>query len=125
MKLIRVSYSKNAVFGVFLNELDMPFAVTAEPPWRDNMVGLSCIPTGEYICKRTVSPHFGETFEVTGVPGRTHILFHKGNIPLQDSKGCILLGEQFEPPGIQHSGHGFGEFMGLTKGEDSFTLTII
>lgn len=125
MKIIRISYSKNATFGVFLNELDMPFAVTAELPWKDNMVGLSCIPAGTYTCKRTISPHFGETFEITEVPRRTHILFHKGNIPMQDSKGCILVGEQFEPPGIIHSGHGFGEFMSLLKGIESFNLTIV
>jgi hypothetical protein len=124
MKIIRVAYADNATFGVFINDDGMPFAVTAELTWLNNEVGVSCIPTGIYTCRRIISPRFGETFEIEEVPGRTHILFHKGNVPAADSKGCILVGEQFEPPGIAYSGKGFGEFMSLLKDVNSFILVI-
>ncbi len=62
---------------------------TVERPWLDNVANESCIPEGEYTVKMTNSPRFGPTYEVKNVPGRTHILFHKGNT-VKDSLGCIL-----------------------------------
>ncbi|HXT13096.1 MAG TPA: DUF5675 family protein [Candidatus Angelobacter sp.] len=35
--------------------------------------------------------------EITGVPGRTNILFHGGNQP-KNSEGCILLGAVGKDP---------------------------
>lgn len=50
------------------------------------------LPKGDYICKRTVWHKKGiPTFEITGVPNATRILFHTGNKE-QDSEGCVLLG---------------------------------
>ena len=115
------------VFGVLLHG-DIPFAVTLELPWKDNKPEESCIPIGLYRCERTISPKFGKTFEVVGVQERTHILFHKGNFT-KDTKGCILIGEMFEPiegrPGIIKSGRGFNEFMERLRGEDRFALNIM
>ena len=126
MKLIRVASNQTAVYGVLLQG-DIPFAVTVERPWLDNRKGESCIPAGDYECRRVSSPKFGNTFEVTAVPGRSEILFHKGNIS-DDSLGCILVGEQFNPvlgkPGISASKEGFDEFLKLTSMTDSFPLTI-
>ena len=65
-----------------------------EDDWLGNKPQISCIPAGKYLCKRKVSPHFGETFEVTGVPGRGDILFHEGNTE-ENTQGCILLGLAF------------------------------
>jgi hypothetical protein len=62
---------------------------TVERPWLKNGRNVSCIPAGKYIVKMTNSPKFGLTYKVTNVPGRTHILFHKGN-SIDDSFGCIL-----------------------------------
>ena len=64
---------------------------TAEDDWLNNAPGKSCIVAGSYLCRRKVSPKFGETFEVTGVPGRSAILFHGGNTE-EDTQGCVLLG---------------------------------
>lgn len=135
MILKRVSYSDHGTFGVLLYE-NIPFAVTLERPWRDNRRSESCIPTGEYSCLRcrrspdygyADSPRFGDTFQVYNVPGRSKILFHKGNLD-DDSHGCILIGEQFgrlnDEPGILRSGDGYGEFMDLLNGADDFVLTI-
>src|SRR4030042_111496 len=98
MRLIRVSHTKEQTFGVLLNDWSkeaVPFAVTLERPWLANLRSVSCIPTGIYVCRRVQSPKFGNTFEVSEVPGRSHILFHKGNIS-DAPHGCILVGAQFD-----------------------------
>jgi len=125
--LKRLSSTEHGTFGVLLIS-GIPFAVTMERQWRDNQTGISCIPAGMYDCQRIVSPHFGETFEVMNVPGRSHILFHKGNIE-DDSHGCILVGEQFETlhgvPAVLSSRHGYGQYLGYVAGDDAHKLKII
>ncbi|MES0445013.1 MAG: DUF5675 family protein [Desulfobacterales bacterium] len=125
----RVSMLAHGVFGVLIDNDGCPFALTAERPWKNNATSVSCIPAGEYTCRRVQSPKFGNTFEVTNVEGRSHILFHKGNIPEKDSHGCILVGEQFEKlsgkNAVLSSKKGYGEFMDLTRGIDFFVLKII
>jgi hypothetical protein len=67
---------------------------TVEEEWQDNRPFISCIPASPpegYLCKRVQSPKFGNTFEVTSVPGRTHILFHVFNTE-EGSLGCIGMG---------------------------------
>jgi hypothetical protein len=114
-------------FGVLLLESGVPFAVTLERPWLSNMKGRSCIPPGRYVAKRHVSPKFGETFWLQDVPGRSEILFHKGNLA-DDTHGCILVGESFNPvggeDGITASKEGFNEFMRLNAGKESIVITI-
>lgn len=135
LKLKRIALTEHGTFGVLLHE-DIPFAVTMERPWLDNRVGESCIPQGEYTCLRCNrspdygfrnSPRFGDTFQVYEVPGRSKILFHKGNLA-DDSHGCILVGEQFgvltEVPAVLASKHGFEEFLLLLKDQDDFVLNI-
>lgn len=114
-------------YGVLLREDGVPFALTLERPWLDNQRSVSCIPTGTYTAKRHVSPRFGETFWLQDVPGRSEILFHKGNID-DDSHGCILIGEQFNnvrsEPGITASKEGFAEFMATVRGLNEITVEI-
>lgn len=118
----------NAVFGVMLDDKGTPFAVTLERDWLDNKQQVSCIPAGQYLCKRVKSPKFGNTFEITGVPGRSHILFHVGNRE-KDSLGCILIAESFSDfngeAGVAFSSAGYKEFMQKQSGVNSFTLTIM
>ena len=128
LTLKRVSSDTGGTYGVFINGTK-PFAVTLERPWMNNERSISCIPSGQYICRRVKSPKFGDTFEIIGVPGRSHILFHKGN-KVEDTEGCILVAEQFGQLGndrvaILQSGAGYGELMILLAGLDEFTLTII
>jgi len=124
--LVRVSQIPDGTFGVLLDEV-IPFCVTLEREWLDNERGKSCIPRGIYMCKRILSPKFGNTFEVCDVPNRSEILFHKGNLE-EDSHGCILLGEQFEPLGganaVLSSGKAMKEFLMRTTGVDEFILTV-
>jgi len=114
----------------------VPFCLTLERPWLDNKSSISCIPTGTYHCLRCSnspdyafgnSPQFGDTFQVYQVPGRSKILFHKGNID-DDTHGCILLGEQYQPLGdesaILSSKAAFNEFKKLTNGLDEFILIV-
>ena len=127
LQLKRIANTNDGTFGVLLDE-GVPFCLTVERPWLDNAVGKSCIPDGTYICRRVESPKFGWTFEVTDVEGRTHILFHKGNI-MDDSHGCIVVGERFEPfrgrlAAVMSSGDAFEEFMERLCKVQEFELTI-
>ena len=126
LTLQRVGSSDLGTFGV-LKKGNVPFCLTLERPWKNNEVNISCIPAGTYVCKRVMSPTHGNTFEVTNVPGRTHVLFHKGNY-LKNTLGCILVGEKFSG-GIQHpfvedSSGAFNEFLHLMYGQDEFLLHV-
>ncbi len=108
----------------------IPFALTLENTWINNIRNHSCIPIGKYKCKRHTSPKHGKTFRIMDVPNRGEIegiLFHKGNLD-DDTRGCILIGEQFESlngePAILRSGKGFAEFMERNKDIDEFGLII-
>lgn len=124
--LHRVSYLEMETFGVFMDGM-LPFAVTLERPWLNNQKSISCIPAGFYTCRRVASPKFGNTFEVTNVPGRSGILFHKGNLS-DDTHGCIILGEYFDPLGernaVLSSGKAFSEFLKRTVNINEFELYI-
>lgn len=124
--LKRVAQNAKGVFGVLISD-NIPFAVTLERPWLENQRSISCIPAGIYTCKRVNSPKFGDTFEVTSVEDRTHILLHKGNLAI-DSEGCILVAEEFGKLGasaaILDSAHGFTELMSMLKGINEFQLVI-
>ena len=126
LTLIRVGESSKGTFGV-LRQGQVPFALTLELPWLDNQQQKSSIPTGHYECRRIQSPKFGNTFEITHVPNRSHVLFHKGNT-LEDTKGCVLVAEEFsgtyDHPMIVSSERGFLEFLKLLAGHDRFNLTI-
>ncbi len=94
IRLRRIAMTDDVSLGVLIGEAGLPLALTLERPWRNNAPEVSCIPPGSYTARRVTSPKFGETFEVTGVPGRSHILMHKGNTPA-DTEGCILVGAQW------------------------------
>ena len=84
--LTRFAYTKDGVFGRW-----GPWT-TVEEEWRDNRPRISCIPTGSYLCKRTVFHRGGyPTYEITGVPGRTLIKIHRANTE-EDLLGCVGLG---------------------------------
>jgi hypothetical protein len=113
-------------FGVLLDGF-IPFCVAIEREWRNNQKNVSCFPDGDYVCQRVLSPKFGDTFEITNIPNRTHCLFHKGNID-DDSHGCVILGEQYESVldsyGVVSSGKAFKEFLDRTKDMNSFMLHV-
>jgi len=123
-RLHRIADITDGIFGV-LKDDKIPFCLTLEN--NDYY-----IPDGTYICKRVNSPKFGNTFEITGVNNRTHILFHSGNIE-EHSLGCVILGEQFETVkiknydlknGVLSSKMAFAEFLRRTEGINEFKLII-
>lgn len=123
MELVRFIISPDRTIGYIIlpNKVKL---LTLERPSVSNRENTDCIPCGEYICKRVVSPKFGETFEVTGVPNRTHILFHKGNSPT-DTNGCILVGMRKGGANILESSLAFENFINALDGINEFELRIV
>ena len=74
--LVRSTETPFGTFGTLLTDKGHPLIITLENPWRNNEPFVSCIPVGTYAFNRHLSPKFGETFIVEGVPERT-------NIPIQ------------------------------------------
>jgi len=65
---------------------------TVEPPWKDNLPGLSCVPAGGYPLVLGMFHRGGyPTYEVDGVPGRDGIKFHAANWA-RELQGCIAPG---------------------------------
>ena len=138
MELIlkRVLWTDDGVIGVLLSG-SAPICVTLEEEWKDNERGISCIPTGSYLCQLTRTEHHGITYEVQGVQNRSAILFHPGNTEA-DTEGCILLGKEFgyikeadEDTGIVEqqlavlrSKEAYAYFMSVLNGAQTFALHI-
>lgn len=99
---------------------------TLELPWKENQRNVSCIPVGTYVCRRALSPRFNETFEITGVRGRDHILFHSGN-KTRDTEGCVLVGKTMSSKVcyVNDSRVTRAIFMSTLKGVEEFELTIV
>lgn len=117
---------ERATFGRFL--LNGFTCYSVERPWLGNTPFVSCIPRGIYTCRRTVSPKFGETFEVMWVKDRTHILFHVANTS-EDLHGCIGLGEKLGclegSWAVLNSKATMKKFMETLEGRDEFELEIV
>lgn len=74
---------------------------TMEPPWRDNRRSRSCILPGKYRVVPHRSPRFGRCLLVTETPGRSHILFHGGNLGGDTGKGFVSHTAGCLLPGIR------------------------
>lgn len=126
VRLIRVEESDHGTFGV-LTICSHVFCVTLELPDKLNKYEESCIPAQQYMCKRIISPKFRETFEITNVPFRDHVLFHKGNT-INNTLGCVILAQYYgkleEDRAIRNSGTTFKKFMQIMEGVEVFSLTI-
>jgi hypothetical protein len=127
LKLVRLEEARDGTFGALLIDGHV-FCVTLEPPDFDNQQNISNIPPDKYICKRVQSPKYGETFEITDIPNRSHVLFHAGNI-VEHTKGCVLLARKWGVLGhnraILNSGNTFKNFMIKMTGIDECELEII
>ena len=126
VRLVRVEESSEGTFGNLII-CSQVFCVTLELSDWLNEQNISSIPAQQYRCIRIRSPHFGETFEIVDVPGRSHVLFHAGNI-LDHTKGCILLGQYFgklrKDRAVLNSGKTFKDFMRIMEDINTFNLTI-
>lgn len=134
MKILTIRrnlFLPEGVPGIIFAENEMPFAVTLEHYKL-------YIPKGEYTCVKSWYTGGGYwTYEITGVHGRTRILFHKGNLAYDlketvkndaDTAGCVLIGEKFDPVkggmGIVESAVGFAQFLDKVKGLETFKLLV-
>jgi len=118
----RISSRSDLTYGVLFWD-GAPVCITLENPWKENERRVSCIPEGEYICKRYRSARYPNTFEVTGVPGRSKILFHIGNTTA-DTAGCILTGNYAWGTSIRASKNAFNRFMRAVGSLPSFKLRV-
>ena len=133
--LSRKRRGSDGIFSELRDEVGNLVAITLEHAYVDTGWQPK-IPNGDYQCVRgmhqleSMSSPF-ETFEITGVPGHSNILFHAGNYNA-DSEGCILVGQYIAPnpnnPGdqmITNSKDSFAKLMALQVGLNSFQLTVI
>jgi hypothetical protein len=136
LTLKRDQYRKDGIYGRLLNDKDEQVAVTLEHAYDPNDEGSFApkVPQGTYTCQRGQHQLAGmsapfTTFEITGVPGHTGILFHRGNYN-SDSEGCVLLGRDIATSNLDGtqmltlSAITFTSFMCMLNGVDQFTLTV-
>ena len=125
--IVRLATSReHGTFGMLRIQKEL-FCNTLEPADRENLVGFSSIPCGQYRCVRYTAPTYGETFMVKEVTGRSDILFHWGNYD-HNSKGCILVGNGINYHdkllAINSSKDTFRRFMKKLDPYDEFILTV-
>ncbi len=99
VNLTRTHTSNEGTLGLLTLAGD--YLHTIELPWRDNAPIRWCIPAGGYDVERRISAKYGKCYEVTGVDGRSFVLFHHGNVAgdrfkgyKTNSAGCLLLGSR-------------------------------
>ena len=122
----RFCFSPDGTFGKMM--VDGAEIYTVERPWLNNLPSISCIPNGLYVCKPRRFFRGGyDAIEVTNVPGRSHILFHRANAPYE-VKGCIApnaeLGAWADVWVGKFSAQAFDRLMD-SFGDKEFTLSII
>jgi hypothetical protein len=126
LELIRLESWLGGTVGVLKIDKEV-FCFTLEPKDLLNAINESCIPTGQYVCKRVNSPKFGNTFEVSNVPNRGNILFHAGNVA-GDTLGCILEGSEVGKlkgeRAVLNSGKTFKAFLDAMQGENEAILSV-
>lgn len=87
LELIRTYYPKGTN-AVICHEGSI-ICHSIELPWRDNLVGESCIPEGRYKVIKRFSQRWQWHLMVAHVLGRSFILFHPANNALRELRGCI------------------------------------
>ena len=114
LELIRLE--EHHLFGTFgiLKINKSVFCVTLEPPDKENIQNKSSIPAQQYECHKFNSPTFGKTYKIMGVPERTNVLLHAGNL-VKHTKACIILAQYFGKlkgnKAVLNSGTTFKNFM--------------
>ncbi len=137
LRSTRIKYASTGIFSL-LEPYDESFtfyvaehAYVMAPPVSYHEYYLPKLPLGLYKCVRGIHRLEGheesfETFEVTGVPEHTGILFHTGNNPQTDSNGCLLLGlEKDGDKLVMHSRIAFEKFMEKQAGCNEFMLEVV
>lgn len=128
--LQRIESGDDGTFGRLLDWF------SGELPQRGNAPSISCIPAGQYLCRKTYSPRFRRPMIlVDGVEHRTGIQVHAANLmgdaALQrrcQLNGCIALGERLGTMDgqkalllSQPAVRGFEDYVG----DDPFMLDVV
>jgi hypothetical protein len=127
LELIRLEEDYDfGTFGILKMDKRV-FCVTLEPRDELNAQDVSNIPAQQYWCRRYRSERYPNTWEITGVPGRSRVLFHPGNVAAH-TRGCIMLAQHFGKlhgdRAILNSGKTFRDFMAITDRVERLHLTI-
>lgn len=130
MTLIRKEYNSWGIISELKGGDTFSWVTLEHAYLQDGGCYLPKIPKGTFTCVKgthellTGGPF--TTFEITGVPSHTGLLFHIGNFN-NDSEGCILLGNQLNEitQSILNSRIAFNEFMIAQNGSDKFKLTVM
>lgn len=136
LALARSSRREDGIFSNLLTNDDHEVCTTLTHAYWVDGEWAPKLPNGEWTCERGKHRLHGmtedfETFEITGVPGHTGLLFHWGNLN-RDSEGCELTGDAIAeyPAGAPHtemvtnSRAAFKRFMDLQVGVDRFQLKV-
>ena len=96
LKVVRHSDDGTQTLGqmfVIKDGGDAFYCDTLELPWKDNEHAVSCIPKGEYQCRKVgPSPHIPYPhIWITDVPDREGVKIHVANFVSQ-LRGCIAVG---------------------------------
>lgn len=86
-RLIRTETGDQRTLGAFAADGLARGLHVLKLPWRGNARNRSCIPPGRYRVVPHLSPRFRRCLLATGVPGRSHILFHAGNFAGDAARG--------------------------------------
>lgn len=133
--LTRKQFRSDGIFGTLQDKDKKLMLVTLEHSyWHDeSQMFHPKVPAGDFRCIRGKHhlfhlPNSFETFEITGVPGHSELLFHPGNYN-NDSEGCVLLGTKVMKLGfgaemIANSKAAFKEFMEFLHGQDEFRIHV-
>lgn len=133
MVLERFQKTAQGIFSYLRDENGNQIAVTATHAYEQpsGQWDAATLP-GRYLCQwgqhqLMIGPPF-DTYEITGVPNHSKILFHKGNLPQVDSEGCELLGTAFAQlegaPDVSNSADAFDAFLMFQSAAPTFWLTV-
>lgn len=130
--MVRNQWRADGIFSVIYDEFNEFVCHTLEHSYAEPPSFFAKIPLGVYTCKRgehdlAHSPKSFETFEITGVPGHSGLIYHVGNFN-NDSNGCILVGLNVgtinEQLVLTNSKAAFAKLMALQVNCDEFILTV-
>lgn len=107
LTLTRTSRQGKCTTGI-LHEGEKVLCYTLEPMWRDlvhekKVMGRTAIPEGKYRIRMSPSKKFHRMMPyLMEIPNFTGVMIHPGN-RVEDTEGCILVGERDKPNTLVHS----------------------
>lgn len=107
LTLTRTSRQEGYTTGI-LHQEEKLLCYTLEPTWRDlksekKVMGQTAIPEGKYRIRMSPSQKFHRMMPyLMDVPNFTGVMIHPGN-KVEDTKGCILVGERDKPNTLKDS----------------------